>query len=88
MIRHNQWKYIYYPGYPPQLFDLKNDPTERHDLGQNHEYAQIIAECHVELSRIDDPDAANLQAFDKALQYARRLKGRLKQPGTAEEFEI
>ncbi len=31
---------------------------------------------------------ANLQAFDKALQVARRLKGRLKHAGTAEEFEI
>ena len=31
---------------------------------------------------------ANLQAFDKALQFSRRLKGRLKQSGTVEEFEI
>ncbi|HEY50407.1 MAG TPA: 2-oxoacid:ferredoxin oxidoreductase subunit gamma [Dehalococcoidia bacterium] len=31
---------------------------------------------------------ANLQAFDKALNFARRLKGRLKSAGTTEEFEI
>lgn len=31
---------------------------------------------------------ANLQAFDKALQFARRLKDRLKYAGTTEEFEI
>lgn len=31
---------------------------------------------------------ANLQAFDKALSYARRLKGRSKPAGTQEEFEI
>jgi 2-oxoglutarate ferredoxin oxidoreductase subunit gamma len=31
---------------------------------------------------------ANLQAFDKAMQSASRLKGRLKHAGTAEEFEI
>jgi 2-oxoglutarate ferredoxin oxidoreductase subunit gamma len=31
---------------------------------------------------------ANLQVFDKALQTARRLKGRLKHAGTAEEYEI
>ena len=31
---------------------------------------------------------ANLQAFDKALRIALRLKGRLKYAGTKEEFEI
>ena len=32
--------------------------------------------------------AANLKAFDKALQFARRLKGRLKYAVTTEEYEI
>ncbi len=31
---------------------------------------------------------ANLQAFDKALELARRLKGRLKYAGAREEYEI
>jgi 2-oxoglutarate ferredoxin oxidoreductase subunit gamma len=31
---------------------------------------------------------ANLQAFDKALRFARRWQGRLKQAGATEEFEI
>jgi 2-oxoglutarate ferredoxin oxidoreductase subunit gamma len=31
---------------------------------------------------------ANIQAFDRALNLARRSKGRLKQAGTTEEFEI
>ena len=31
---------------------------------------------------------ANLQAFDKALQFARRLKGRLRYARTTEEYEI
>ena len=31
---------------------------------------------------------ANLQAFDKALRFARRAKGRLKYAGTTEEYEI
>ena len=31
---------------------------------------------------------ANLQAFDKALRFARRWQGRLKYAGTTEEFEI
>ena len=32
MLRWNQYKYIAYPGYRPQLFDLESDPWEVHDL--------------------------------------------------------
>ncbi len=32
MIRWNEWKLIYYHGLEPQLFNLKNDPDELHDL--------------------------------------------------------
>ena len=44
MIRNNKWKYIYYKGFPPQLFDLRNDPDEFNDLGQLPEYSKIIEE--------------------------------------------
>ena len=27
MIRTDRWKYVHFKGYPPQLFDLENDPT-------------------------------------------------------------
>ncbi|MBX2868153.1 MAG: sulfatase-like hydrolase/transferase [Acidiferrobacterales bacterium] len=35
MIANHDWKYIYYHGFPPQLFDLKSDPDELYDLGQD-----------------------------------------------------
>ena len=35
MVRDRRWKFIYYCGYPPQLFDLEQDPNELNDLGQN-----------------------------------------------------
>ena len=44
MIRNNKWKYIYYKGFPPQLFDLKNDPDEFNDLGQSPKYSKIVDE--------------------------------------------
>jgi Arylsulfatase A and related enzymes len=44
MIRNNKWKYIYYKGFPAQLFDLKNDPEEFKDLGQLAEYSKVIEE--------------------------------------------
>ena len=40
MIRTNKWKYIYYKGFPPQLFDLINDPEEFKDLGQEENYSK------------------------------------------------
>ena len=41
MIRNNEWKYIYFKGFPPQLFDLKNDPEEFKDLGQLKDYFKV-----------------------------------------------
>src|SRR5204862_5924089 len=37
MIRYGKYKYVYYVGLPPMLFDLEADPQERADLGRNPE---------------------------------------------------
>ena len=31
MLRQGDWKFIAYPGYEPQLFNIKEDPEEMHD---------------------------------------------------------
>lgn len=41
MIRTDRWKYIYHKVFPPQLFDLLNDPDEFVDLGQDEGRKQI-----------------------------------------------
>ncbi len=41
MIRRDQWKLIYYYGYPPQLFNLEDDPEELINLADNSKYAEI-----------------------------------------------
>ncbi|MDD9744813.1 MULTISPECIES: alkaline phosphatase family protein [Marinovum] len=38
MLRSERWKFVYYRGFPPQLFDLENDPEEFHDLGRDPVY--------------------------------------------------
>lgn len=63
MIRHDHWKYIFHPGYPPQLFDLACDPDETTDLGANPEYGDIVQQCADKLREVVDPDAINEQAF-------------------------
>lgn len=46
MIRTEQWKYVHFIGYPPQLFDLRNDPDEFRDLGRDPDYAETLDHMH------------------------------------------
>ncbi|MEM7343042.1 MAG: alkaline phosphatase family protein [Chloroflexota bacterium] len=46
MIRSYDWKYILYEGFRPQLFDLKNDPHEYIDLGEDPAYETIRQTMH------------------------------------------
>ena len=42
MIRTDRWKLIYYPHLDRvQLFDLKNDPLEQHDLSGEASLQQV-----------------------------------------------
>jgi arylsulfatase A-like enzyme len=49
MIRSKDWKYVHFRNYPPQLFDLNNDPQEFIDLGQNPDYKETRTEMHMML---------------------------------------
>ena len=42
MIRDNNWKFVYFKGLEPQLFDLQNDPEEFFDLGKSKEHKKIV----------------------------------------------
>ena len=69
MIRKGPFKYVYYAGMPPQLFDLDADPQETKDLASDPGYRSLLARCEAELRRVVDPDAAD--ALAKADQRAR-----------------
>lgn len=62
MVRKGDWKYIYYVGFAPQLFDLKNDPDELNDLGQSRDHDQIRADLHAELLKVCDPEDVDRRA--------------------------
>ncbi len=49
MIRTEAWKYVLYEGFPPQLFDLRQDPSELADLGRDPSLADIRAGLHERL---------------------------------------
>ncbi len=40
MVRTRDWKYVHFDTLAPQLFDLKADPDELHDLGSDPGYAK------------------------------------------------
>lgn len=62
MLRDGPYKFVYYAGYAPQLFDLAADPGELHDLAREPAYAAILARCEAKLRDIGDPDAIDRQA--------------------------
>ncbi|MFK7805928.1 MAG: sulfatase-like hydrolase/transferase [Anaerolineae bacterium] len=49
MIRDEKWKYVLWEGFPPQLFDLENDPDEFRDLGRNPAFTEVCQRWHDEL---------------------------------------
>ncbi len=64
MLRKGRWKYHYYVGFEPELFDLETDPEELSNLAGLDEYKATLEDMHKELSKFCDPDQANAQAFD------------------------
>jgi len=49
MVRTADWKYVYYEGFRPQLFDLSADPHELRDLGLGAAYAEVRTALHERL---------------------------------------
>jgi len=76
MLRWKNWKYIAYPGYPPQLFDLASDPIEEHDLGGDPGHADTVAACDAKLREIVDYEAANARCFAEQGAKIAALGGR------------
>jgi choline-sulfatase len=76
MIRKGKFKYVYYVGMPPQLFDLEADPYETRDLGQDLGYLGLIGDCEAALRNIVDPEAADAQAREDQAARIAALGGR------------
>ena len=49
MVRTDRWKYVHFDGFPAQLFDMKNDPQELHDLGRDDTHAAVRDEMKARL---------------------------------------
>ncbi len=62
MLRKGRFKYIYYVGFKPELFDLESDPEEACDLAAGPAYANVLTEFEAALRAIVDPEDADRRA--------------------------
>lgn len=69
MIRKGALKYVYYVGYPDQLFDLASDPDERKNLADDPAYLHEKQEMEAILRSVVDPEI--IDATAKSDQAAR-----------------
>jgi choline-sulfatase len=76
MIRHREFKYVHYVAYPPQLFDLANDPEELHDLAAEPGCAKVLEECRARLYAICDPDEVDARAKKRQAELLEAAGGR------------
>jgi choline-sulfatase len=80
MVRKNQYKYIYYLDYPPQLFDLETDPDELQDLAGQPEFSELEKELHDKVLSNWDPVhirehmAIKKQEYEIIENWARKTK--------------
>ena len=77
MLRQGRWKYVAFPGYPPELFDLESDPGELHDLSR--ERPELVEQLDRELRSMVDYEqthrdlvAYNKEEFRQWRRQARR----------------
>jgi arylsulfatase A-like enzyme len=49
MMRSNDWKYVLFEGFRPQLFDLRADPRELDDRGKDPALQRVRDEMHERL---------------------------------------
>jgi choline-sulfatase len=76
MIRKGRYKYIEYPGYAPQLFDLIADPDELNDLAIHMAYAEVLKACAQALRTICDPEAVHQKVKEDQSERLARFGGR------------
>jgi choline-sulfatase len=72
MLRDGRYKYNYYVGFPPELFDLRDDPSEAYNLADNPAQRDTLARFEKQLRGMIDPEAIDIRAkADQAALIAR-----------------
>jgi arylsulfatase A-like enzyme len=73
-VRSTHWRYIHYADGTEELYDMRNDPHEWHNLAGKPEFAAVINEHRRWLPTIDVPPAAGsahrVLTYDQATDTA------------------
>lgn len=59
MLKKGHHKLCHYVGNTPQLFDVREDPLENHDLASDPAHAKTLDELDASLRDLIDPEAVN-----------------------------
>jgi len=75
MLRTDEWKYNYYPGYPSELYHIAEDKDELVNLAESAEHQQVLTDCHQRMLELVDPEIENKRAFADQAEAIERLGG-------------
>lgn len=76
MLADGRYKYHHYVGYPPELFDLRDDPEETRNLAADPRFADIVAGFESRLRAMLDPEAVDRRAKAEQNAFVARHGGR------------
>lgn len=74
MVKKGDYKYNYYVGHRPQLFNVADDPEEFNDLADNPMFRSKVEELHGELQAIVNPEEADQQARKQQAKARKALE--------------
>ena len=76
MLVDGRWKYHHYVGFAPELFDLRKDPEELHDLAASAAHQGVVDQMRDKLQVLLDPVAVDRLAKDDQNTLVARHGGR------------
>jgi choline-sulfatase len=62
MLRQGRWAYHHYVGYPPELFDIHDDPGQTTNLASSSAHQAVCQQFEIRLREQLDPEVVDRQA--------------------------
>jgi len=75
MLRRGRYKYHYYVGFEPELFDLLDDPEEARSLASEPEYKDLCDSFEASLREICNPEEIDRKAKEDQDRLIERFGG-------------
>jgi arylsulfatase A-like enzyme len=68
MVTDGRWKYIHADGFRPMLYDLREDPNELKDLGDDPHFQSVKAESYEALAKWSRTTRTQITVSDQAIK--------------------